>query len=258
MNTLTLSFPWSRYSKKLTAKILNPRSIGVFSKEEADQKNLRLVTGKEGRKEDGNFIRFYWLVDKEDGGVVDARFQVFGQSALIGGADAACDIIVGKNYDQARRITSELIDKSLRDKETDPAFPKETIPHLSLIISAIEDCAEQCMDLPLPSGYISMPKPQEFGEVLENGIPGWFDFPLKQKLSLIEEVLDRDIRPYIAMDAGGVEVINLIEGKEVVITYSGSCTSCYSSIGTTLNYIQQVLRAKVHPTIKVTPNVDFT
>ena len=64
------------------------------------------------------------------------------------------------------------------------------------------------------------------------------------------------MRPYIALDAGGVEVINLLEDKEVIIAYQGSCTSCYSAIGTTLSYIQQVLRAKVHPSLVVVPDID--
>ena len=257
MNTLIQSFPWARYSKKLTAKILNPRSLGTFTQEEALARNLRLVSGIEGKQEDGNVVKFYWLVDKEDGGIIDARFQAFGQSALIGAADTAIDLIVGKNYDQARRLSSELIDKTLRDKENDPSFPKETAPLLNLVLHAIDSCAEECQDLPLPSGYVSMPAPRDIGEVVEGGIPGWYELTLKQKLGVIEEVLDRDVRPYIAMDAGGVEVINLLDGKEIVITYQGSCTSCYSSIGTTLSYIQQVLKAKVHPDITVTPNVNL-
>lgn len=65
------------------------------------------------------------------------------------------------------------------------------------------------------------------------------------------------MRPYIALDAGGIEVINLIEDKQVIIAYQGSCTSCYSSIGTTLSYIQQTLRAKVHPDLVVIPDMDF-
>ncbi len=256
MNTLTSGFAWTRYSKKLTAKILRPRSVGYFTPEEAAARNLRLVTGEEGRKIDGNYLKFYWLVDKEDGGIVDARFQAYGQTALIGGADTAADLIVGKNYDQAKRLTVDLIDKTLRDKETEPSFPKETYPHLNMILSAIDQAAEQCSDLPLPSGYVSMPAPRDIGDVIEGGIPGYMEMTLKQKLHVIEEVLDRDVRPYIALDAGGVQVINLIEGKEVVITYQGSCTSCYSSIGTTLSYIQQVLKAKVHPSITVTPDID--
>ena len=73
--------------------------------------------------------------------------------------------------------------------------------------------------------------------------------------SVIEEVLDRDIRPYIALDGGGVELLNLLQDKEVIIAYQGTCTSCFASAGTTLSYIQQVLRAHVHPELDVVPNL---
>lgn len=254
---LTTSFPWARYSRKLAQKIEQPRSIGTFSKEESEARQMRLVIGKEGTVADGNEIHLYWLVDKEDGIIVDCKYQVFGQSALIGASEAACEILVGKNYDQARRISADLIDKQLRDKSEEPAFPKETYPHLNLVLGAIENASDQCTDLPLADSYVAPPVPMEIGEVLEGGYPGWKELTLKRKLAVIEEVLDRDIRPYIALDAGGVEVINLIDDREVVITYSGNCTSCYSSVGTTLSYIQQVLRAKVHPDIKVVPDIDF-
>lgn len=255
LSALITPFPWSRYSKKLIAKIDNARCAGYFSKDETEARDMRLVEATEGRVEDGNCIRLYWLVDKEDGTIVDAKFQVFGQSALIGAAEAACELLVGKNYDQARRITTDLIDKQVRDKSDEPAFPKETYPHLNLVLGAIEAATEQCTDIPFADTYVAPPVPANIGEVIEGGYPGWMELPLKKKIAVIEQVLDQDIRPYIALDAGGVSVLNLLHDKELVIAYQGSCTSCYSSIGTTLSYIQQVLRAKVHPDIVVVPDL---
>ncbi|MCB1113291.1 MAG: iron-sulfur cluster assembly scaffold protein [Chlamydiia bacterium] len=257
LNKLIQPFPWSRYSKKVKLKIQNGRSMGILTEQEAKERGVRFVQGEEGKVSDGNYLRLMWFVDKEDGIIIDLKYQVFGETALIAAAESAAELMVGKNYDQARRLTTDLIDKNVRDKESDEAFPKETHPHLNLVLSAIDACAEQCTDLPLPTTYVAMPHPNEIGEVLEGGYPGYLEMPLKKKLALIEEVLDRDLRPYIALDAGGVEVINLINGLEVVIAYTGSCTSCYSSVGTTLSYIQQVFRAKVHPDIKVTPNIDW-
>lgn len=253
---LTHPFPWNLYSKKLKAKIENPRAAGIFLKEDAEARGMRLAEGEEGSIENGNLVHFYWLVDKEDGVIVDVKFQAFGQTALIGAAEAAATLLIGKNYDQALRISADLIDKEVRDKESEPAFPRETYPHLNLVLGAIENASAKCTDLPLAEAYIAPPVPLDIGEVLEGGYPGWLELPLKKKLALIEEVLDRDIRPYIALDAGGVEVINLLNDREVVITYQGSCTSCYSSVGTTLSYIQQVLRAKVFPDIIVIPDID--
>ncbi len=255
LQTLTTRFPWNRYSRKLAAKIDAPKSAGVFTLEEAEARDLRLVDAQEGKKEDGNCVRLFWLVDKDDGIIIDARFQAYGQSALIGCAEVVCELLIGKNYDQAKRISADLIDKQVRDRADEPAFPKETFPHLNLLLGVIERGAEQCADLPLAATYIAPPTPVDFGEVREDGYPGWQEFSKDQKLQVIEEVLDQDVRPYIALDAGGVSVLDLINDKELLIAYHGSCTSCYSSVGTTLSYIQQVLRAKVHPALIVTPEL---
>lgn len=249
-------FPWVRYSRKLNQKIENPRNAGVFYEEQAEARGMKLAIGSEGHVEDGNAITMFWLVDKEDGIIVDAKFRLFGQSALIGAAEIACDLLIGKNYDQAKRINADLIDRSLRDKSDEPAFPKETYPHLNLVLGAIENAAEQCVGIHLADSYVAPPVPMGPGEVLEGGYPGWEELTLKKKIAVIEEVLNQDVRPYIALDAGGVEVLNLLNDTEVIISYQGSCTSCYSSIGTTLSYIQQVLRNKVHPSLKVTPDLD--
>lgn len=257
LELLTTSFPWGRYSKKLAAKIDNPRHAGIFTKEDAESRHMRLAEGTDGRLEDGNIVRLYWLVDPDDAIIVDAKFQVLGQSALIGAAEAACELIVGKNYDQARRVSVELLDKQVRDRAEQPAFPKETHPHLNLVLGALDNAAEQCMDIPLPERYVAPPVPTEMGEVRPGGFPGWKELPLKKKLAVIEDTLDNDIRPYIALDGGGIVVLNLIQDREVVISYQGNCTSCYSSIGTTLSYIQQVLKAKVHPDIIVVPDIQF-
>lgn len=252
---LTTSFPWTRYSKKLGNKIEKLRNSGFFTSEEAQARDMRLAMGESGKLEDGNAIKIYWLVDKDDGIIVDAKFQVYGQSALMGAAEVACDVVIGKNYDQAKRVSPALLDQQVRDRAENPAFPKETAPHLNLVIEALEQAAEQCTDLPLATSYVAPPMKMEGLEVREGGYPGWAGLSLSQKLAVIEEVLDQDIRPYIALDAGGVEVVSLINDQELLIAYQGSCTSCYSSMGTTLSYIQQVLRAKVLPTLIVTPNL---
>ncbi|MDB6081949.1 MAG: hypothetical protein JWO53_1221, partial [Chlamydiia bacterium] len=91
-------------------------------------------------------------------------------------------------------------------------------------------------------------------KVVEGGYPGFKDLAIKQKIALIEEVIAKEIRPYIELDAGGVAVMNIID-NEVIIAYSGACTSCHSSTGATLSYIQQTLRAMLDPDIVVTPDL---
>lgn len=255
LSSLTTTFPWARYSKKLSARIEKPRSSGSFDPEQSAERGVRQVVGKEGSIEDGNFILLYWLVDPDDGIIIDVKYQAYGQSALIGAAEAACDLLVGKNYDQAKRFSADLIDKQFRDRNDEPAFPREAFPHINLVIGAIESAAEKCTDIPFAANYVAMPAPRDIGEVVEGGFPGWKELSLKQKLVVIEEVIARDIRPYIELDAGGVKVLNLLNDREVIIAYEGSCTTCFSATGTTLSYIQQVLRAKVSPDLMVIPDL---
>ena len=255
LSSLTLNFPWSRYSKKLVARIEAARCAGFFTQEDSADRGMFLAEGVEGKIDEGNCVKIYLLVDPEDGIVVDARFQVYGQSALIGAAEETCELMIGKNYDQAKRIGADLVDKELRDKSDIPAFPPETYPHLNLVIGAIEMAAEKCSHIPLAETYVAPPMPTEL-EVIQGGYPGWMELTLKKKIAVIKEVMDKDIRPYIALDAGGVEVMQLLHDKEVIIAYQGTCTSCMSSVGATLSYIQQVLKNKVHPDLVVIPDLD--
>ena len=248
---LARPFSWALYSKKLKRRIDSPRNVGAFSKEGAEARGMRLAFGKAGAAEEGNLLLLYWLVDPEDGGIVDSKFQLFGQTALIGAADAACGLLVGKNYDQARRLGADLIDRQLRDHADKPAFPRETYSHLNLVVEAIERASESCEGLPLPSGYSAPPAPLLEGE--EGPYPGWLELTREERLALIEQVFDSDLRPYIALDGGGVEVVDLIGEFELKIAYQGNCTSCFSAAGATLSYIQQVMRRRIHPEMCILP-----
>lgn len=248
-------FPWATYSKKLLLRIDTPYCGGFFSQEEADCRDLHLAIGSEGNCDEGNALCFFWLVDKTDGVIVDARFQVFADAVLIGLAEAACELVIGKNYDQARRISSDVIEKYLRDKGDKSPFSQDSFGHVNLVVDALEKASLSCGELPLAASYAAPPITGRDIEVTEGGYPGWQELTLKQKIFVIDQVLTEEVRPYIEMDAGGVTLLNLIDDKQVIISYSGACTGCHSSTGATLSYIQHVLRAKVHPDLEVIPEI---
>lgn len=167
-------------------------------------------------------------------------------------AESACELIVGKNYDQAKRLGADLIDKKLRDKPEIPAFPEETLSLLNVVLEALDSAAEKCMDIPLSTTYVS-PVPQTEGG---KEYPGWLSLPYEKKIAVIEEILNTEVRPYVELDEGGIEIQELVNDRELIIAYKGACTTCFSSIGATLSTIQQILQAKVHPDLVVTPNMD--
>ncbi len=248
-------FFWSRYSKKLALRIENPYCVGSFSDQDAKEREVHVARGAYGSLHEGALVEFYWLVDKQDGVIIDSRFQAFGHSALVGAAEVVCELVIGRNYDQAKRLTAELIDRHVRDKADNAAFPEEAYSFLNFILEALDKTCEDCAGIPLSQTYVAPPITNREIDIVEGGYPGWSELGLKQKLAVIEEVIAKEIRPYIELDAGGVEVINLLNEKEVIIAYQGSCTSCFSATGATLSFIQQVLRAKVHPDLDVIPNM---
>jgi len=248
--------PWRSYSKKLSQKIQTPRHVGFFSNEEAQERGMRLTIGREGDLRRGSVVHLYLLVDESDGVIADAKFQAFGPSALIGAAEALCELLMRKTYDQALRLTAELIDKQVRDKTEIPAFPKEAFSYLNLVLDAVAEAAERCLDIPFEEQFTPTPlDPGAFAD--KAGYPGWKELNKDQKIAVIEHVISTDIRPYIELDAGGIEVLDLIDDRELSIAYQGACTSCHSATGTTLHAIQEILRAKVDPALTVVPDSSF-
>ncbi len=69
-------------------------------------------------------------------------------------------------------------------------------------------------------------------------------------LKKINELLDRKVRPALAGDGGGLQVLG-IEGYKVSIRYQGACGSCPSAITGTLMAIEGLLRRDINPSIEV-------
>jgi len=69
-------------------------------------------------------------------------------------------------------------------------------------------------------------------------------------LRQINTLLDQKVRPALAGDGGGLEVLG-IEGYTVRIRYQGACGSCPSSISGTLTAIEGLLRRDINPSINV-------
>ena len=79
---------------------------------------------------------------------------------------------------------------------------------------------------------------------------GLTDADTDEKLRKINEVLDARIRPGLAGDGGGLEVISF-DGTTLQISYHGACGSCPSSTTGTLRYIETMLQDEVDPEIRV-------
>lgn len=77
-----------------------------------------------------------------------------------------------------------------------------------------------------------------------------------QRIKLIDEVLDGEIRPMLAMDGGNMEIIDIKENTphyDIYIRYLGACNGCASGDTGTLYAIESVLKQKVDENIRVLP-----
>ena len=71
-----------------------------------------------------------------------------------------------------------------------------------------------------------------------------------EKVIIVEAILDETVRPALANDGGGLEVIE-VDGSIVRIRYKGACGGCPSSTSGTLRVIENHLKAQLDPAIKV-------
>lgn len=76
---------------------------------------------------------------------------------------------------------------------------------------------------------------------------------LTEKINLIDETIQENIRGFLNRDNGDLDLINVEEKNDstiVYIEYQGACVSCPSSGGTLMS-IQNILQSKLSNKIKV-------
>ncbi len=238
-------FPWTMYSSKLIKSIVHPLYAGIINE---GKEGYRLCTSEEP-----GLLRFYLLVSEKDGVIIDAKFQAFGETLLIGSAEIVCELLIEKNYAQAKRISAELIEKSAEDRPLKKGFPPESGSYINLALDVLDGALAQCEGLPMPEEFLVTPV--DLSDLKKGEYPNWAALTHNEKLGVIQEVLAHEILPYVQLDDGGVSIKELKNDIELTIKYEGSCTSCSSSTGSTLSAIQQILRARVHPQLKVIPDL---
>lgn len=71
-----------------------------------------------------------------------------------------------------------------------------------------------------------------------------------EKMKAIQEVLDREVRPGLAMDGGDMELVDVV-GNNVYVQLHGHCNSCAASSSTMKFFVEDRLKEMVDPDIKV-------
>ncbi len=79
---------------------------------------------------------------------------------------------------------------------------------------------------------------------------------LVQQIKAIDAVIDENIRQFLVMDGGNIEVIDVKKGDDTIdvyIRYMGACSGCVGSTTGTLYAIESTLKQKLSPNIRVLP-----
>ena len=71
-----------------------------------------------------------------------------------------------------------------------------------------------------------------------------------KKIKMIEETLEREIRPALKHDGGDIELVDVV-GNRVLVATRGACASCQASDQTLKNFVEAKLRELVLPELVV-------
>ena len=129
----------------------------------------------------------------------------------------------------------------------------ETLAEYTKAGSTDESCREEL------SAWIEENKnavaEQEAAESALSAVP-FKDMSPDHRIIAVETAIDNTVRQYLVMDGGDIDILSVKENGdqfEVYISYLGACSSCDSSGTGTLMAIENALKDKLDPNIRVIP-----
>ncbi|MFQ5443069.1 MAG: NifU family protein [Nitrospinales bacterium] len=254
MTGLTKDFDVSvveeKFSKKLEETAGKPQHRGAYYQEDATEKGLALVEAK------FKDLKLYWLVDVKEDRVYSAKFFTYGGKVSLAIGDTLCAMVKGLTVQEACSLLGSDVENQLRDDSEVPAVPesrKEAFGAVDELLKTIEKEYPTAKALALASSAVKDNAEAPSFTDLSIAEQAWLGLSQEEQVIQIEMVLDEQIRPALNSDGGNVEIADLIDGKKLIIRYQGACGSCGSSIGSTLSFIEQILRKNVYNDLIVVP-----
>ena len=182
------------------------------------------------------------------GGLPEEKMHcsVMGREAL----EAA--IAYSKGIDSKIKLEGEIICKcfGITDKEIARVIKENnltTISDVTHYTKAGGGC-ESCH--PKIESLIAAAHGQDMKAPVRQPIPHKRALSNIQRMKLIEETIEREIRPSLRTDGGDIDLLD-IEGTKVIVTLRGACTACPSSGFTLKGLVQAKLREFVSDDIEV-------
>ncbi len=268
------------YTDKVKDHFLNPRNVGVIENPDG--------VGEVGSLACGDALKLYFKLD-ENGRIKDAKFQTFGCASAIASSSALTEMIKGCSLEEVSKITNEEIASYLgelpkekmhcsvlgrdalekaiayyrgeKEKKVEGEIVCECFGVTDVEIrravaennlSTIEDVTDY-----VKAGGGCGKCHEKIQEIIDE-VHGTAKSVKKktakltniQKIKLIEETMEREIKPALKKDGGNIELID-VDGNIVLVELRGTCASCSKSQITLKNYVESKLRELVSPDLIV-------
>lgn len=243
------------FSAKILQLAASPKHRGAFFQDDAKQKKAALLTAK---FKDTNF---YWLVHPESRVVLAAKFFSYGGKASVASGEWVCSFAENKPIHLGLSLTMTRIEYELRDQPETPSVPgnlEDHFGHLPEIFNLLGKNLDNAIAVAEASLVIE--KNKENFEKTTSVVSAteseqlWKSKPLEEQLSIIENILNSEIRQGLNMDGGDLLVLGLEDhGEKLMVQYQGACGGCSSSTGATLSYIESSLRRGTYDGLQVIP-----
>jgi NifU-like protein len=268
------------YTEKVKDHFLNPRNVGDIA--DADG------VGEVGSMACGDALRLTFKLDKEKR-IQEVKFQTFGCASAIASSSALTEMLKGKTLEEAEKITNDdiadflgglpkekmhcsvmgrdALEKAIQhyrgeaekkldgnlvcecfgvtDKEIERAVRENDLKSIEDVTNYVKagggcgKCHDNIQKI-INEVYNKIPVIAPASKRMTN----------IQKIKLIEETLDREIRPALQKDGGNIDLID-VDGDRIYVKLIGTCASCKASQITLKHYVESRLREMVTPELVV-------
>ena len=268
------------YTDKVKDHFLNPRNVGVI--DDADG------IGEVGSLACGDALKLTFKLDGNRR-IRDAKFQTFGCASAIASSSALTEMIKGLTLEDAAKITNDdiadylgdlpkekmhcsvmgrdALEKAIAhyrgeaekkvegeivcecfgvtDREIERAVRENSLRTIEDVTNFVKaggacgNCHEKIEDI--ISTILGTEKPAAKKPARMTNI---------QKIRLVEETLEREIKPALQKDGGDIELVD-VDGNTVFLRLCGNCAACSASQITLKHYVENKLQEFVTPEIIV-------
>ncbi|MFO8239478.1 MAG: Fe-S cluster assembly protein NifU [Dissulfuribacterales bacterium] len=268
------------YTDNVKDHFLNPRNVGEIENPDG--------VGEVGSMACGDALKLAFKLDK-DGKIKEARFQTFGCASAIASSSALTEMLKGKTLGEAEEITNEDIAQYLgglpkqkmhcsvlgrdalkkailnyrgeieaepegrlvcecfgvTDKQIEDAVRENNLKSIKDVTSYIKagGGCENCHD-DIQQIINQVHKKDGGGQIKPKKLTNI------EKIKLVEETLEREIKPALRKDGGSIDLVD-VDGDTVYVRLIGTCATCTASELTLKNYVEQKLREFVIPELSV-------